>query len=229
MEESMEIEDFDFNTGKRIAIELGTELQIKIEGVNFSFKSTFIGIKSDKYLIINVPVTSTYGSIKHKYFQGTKIIVRYLYKGTVFGFQSELLEDIYNPLKLLFVKYPEIIENHNLRSHERIDCLLPIKIKIKDEEKDGAVLDISIRGCCCVFKGTANDKELLSVQIDEQIPLMCQFPSIEGEQLILGKVKSIKKDKQQIVFGIKFHEIDTKIEDIINQYILAIKGLSKLK
>ena len=210
-------------------MELGTQLQIEIDGVDFNFKSTLIGIEPDKYLIINAPVTSPYGSIKHKYFRGNKIIVRYLYKGTVFGFQSELVKDIYTPLKLLFVKYPEIIEEHNLRSRERIDCFLPIKIKIKSEERDGVIIDINKGGCCCVSKEAVKDKELLSVEIDDQVTLRCQFPQIEGEQVILGKVKSIRRDKKQMTLGIMFHEIEREIKDIIDQYVLAIKELPKSK
>ncbi len=224
----MKIEDFHFNTGRRISIELGTQLQFEIDGVDFNLKSTLIGIEPDKYLIINAPITSPY-DIKHKYFRGNKIIVRYLYKGTVFGFQSEFVEDIYTPLKLLFVKYPEIIEEHNLRSRERINCFLPIKIKIKSEEKDGVIIDINKGGCCCVFKRAVKDKELLSVQIDEQITLRCQFPQIEDEQVVLGKVKSIRRDKKQMTLGIMFHGIEPEIEDIIVQYVLAIKELPKSK
>jgi c-di-GMP-binding flagellar brake protein YcgR len=223
----MKIEDSDFNTGKRIAIELGTQLQIKIGGVDFNFKCSLIGIKPDKFLIINAP--SPYGSIEHKLFRGNKIIVRYLYKGTVFGFQSELVEDIYAPLKLLFVKYPEIIEEHNLRSQERIDCFLPTKIKIKNEERNGVILNITEVGCFCVFKGAVKGKESLSVQIDEQVTLRCQFPEIGDEQVFSGKIKNITGDKKQMTLGILFHEIEPEIEDIIVQYILAIKKLPKSK
>ena len=221
----MEIEDFQFNTGRRVAVEPGTPLQIKIDGVDFALKSTLIGIEEDKYLIIKVPTNSLYGSIKHKYFRGTKIVVRYLYKGTVFGFQSELIEDLYTPLKLLFVEYPEIIENHNLRSMERVDCYLHTKVKIKEEEIEGIILDINKKGCCCVFKGTVKS----NFQIDEVITLRYQFPQIEDEQLTLGKVKSIKKDKKQITLGILFHEIEPEVENIIDQYISSIKELFKSK
>lgn len=218
----MKIEDFDFNKERRISIEFGTQLQVEIDGVSFNFKSTLIGIEPNRYLIINAPVTLPYGSIKQKFFRGNKIIVRYLYKGTVFGFQSELIEDIYRPLRLLFVKYPEMIEEHNLRSQERIDCFFPVKIKSKSEERDGVILDISNGGCCCVSEKTVNDEELLPIQIDEEVALKFQFPQIEGEQVVLGKVKSIKRDKKQITLGIMFHEI----KDIIIQYI---KELPKSK
>lgn len=225
----MKTEDFDFNTGRRISIEHGTQLQIVIGAVDGHFKSTLIGIEPDKYLIIDAPVTSPYCSIAQKLFRGNNITVRYLYKGTVFGFQSELIEDIYVPLKLLFVKYPELIAEHNLRSRERLDCFLPVKIKIKSEERDGVIIDINEVGCCCTYKKAIKDKILLPVEIDEQIALRCQFPQIDGEQLVLGKVKSIRRDKERMTLGILFHEIEPQIKDIIVQYIYAINELPKSK
>ncbi len=218
----MNIEDFDFNTGKRISIEIGTRLQIRIDGVDINYTSTLIGMETGKYLIIDAPVNML-TSARHKLFQGSKILVRYLHKGSVFGFKSELIEDIYTPLKLLFLEYPEIIEVHNLRSGQRIDCVLPVRIKINDEERNGIISDINKEGCRCVAKKTEEDKELSSVQIDEQVTLMCQFPRVEGERTIIGKVRNIRRDKKQMILGIIFNGIGPEIEEIIGQYILAIK------
>ena len=218
----MNIEDFDFNTGKRISIEIGTRLQIRIDGVDINYTSTLIGMETGKYLIIDAPVNML-TLARHKLFQGSKILVRYLHKGSVFGFKSELIEDIYTPLKLLFLEYPEIIEVHNLRSGQRIDCVLPVRIKINDEERNGIISDINKEGCRCVAKKTEEDKELSSVQIDEQVTLMCQFPRVEGERTIIGKVRNIRRDKKQMILGIIFNGIGPEIEEIIGQYILAIK------
>ncbi len=59
---------------------------------------------------------------------------------------SKLIEAIFTPIRLLFVEYPKIIEHYDLRSHERMDCFLPAGTKIKDKDKEGAVLDISQKG-----------------------------------------------------------------------------------
>ena len=222
----MKIEDIKFNTGKRISIEIGTQLQIRIDGVASNYVSTLIGMEPDKYLIINAPL-ALLGYARQKLFRGSKIIVRYLYKGSAFGFKSELINDLYKPLKLLFVGYPEIIEEHNLRSGARIDCVLPIKMKINNDERNGVILDINETGCRCVVKKEEEDKELSYVQTDEQITLMCQFPLIEGEHAILGKVRNIRKDMKQMTLGIIFHEIEPEIENIIGRYILSIKELSE--
>ncbi|RPH52100.1 MAG: flagellar brake protein [Desulfobacteraceae bacterium] len=222
----MKIKDFKFNTGKRISIEIGTQLQIQIDGVAFQYISTLIGMEPDKYLIINAPM-ALLGYARHKLYIGSKIVVRYLYKGSTFGFKSKLIDGLYEPLKLLFVGYPEVIEEYNLRSGERIDCVIPIKIKINNDKIDGVIVDINEMGCCCVAIKGDEDKELSFVQIDEQATLMCQFPQIEGEHAILGKIRNIRRDKKQMILGIMFHENDPEIENIIGQYILAIKDLFK--
>jgi len=222
----MKTENVDhFATGKRISIETGTQLQIEIEGVAFRFKSTLVGMEPDKYLIIKTPMAPPSISIKVKLFRGNEIVVRYLNRGTVFGFQSKMIEAISTPIRLLFIEYPKIIEQYDLRSHERMDCFLPAKIKIKDKEKQGTIVDINERGCRCLIKALKGEK-LPSLQIDEQIFLMCQFPGIDGEHVVSGKVKNFRRYEQGMALGIMFHEIDPEIQNIIAQYISTVKDLS---
>jgi c-di-GMP-binding flagellar brake protein YcgR len=223
----MNTELLDFDEGRRVSIELGTRLQFVIEGVSGNFKSHLIGMEPDRYLIIRAPLSTSYGSIRHKLFRGNKLVVRYLYKGTVFGFQSELIEDVYIPLKLLFLKYPQIIEEHNLRSAERVSCLLPVHTRFRDggEEVDGFITDLSEKGCCCVYK-KVKERRLPSVDIDDQLTVLCQFPKTNYEQVIPGSVKDIKSDKDHLSLGIMFTEIDLKLKSIIAQYITTVKDLS---
>lgn len=223
----MKIRDIDpSNTGKRISIEVGDQLQIEIEGVAFRFKSSVVGIEPDEYLIIKTPIIPPHlGSIKHKLFSGNQIVVRYIHKGTVFGFQTKLIEAISLPVRLLFVEYPNIIEHHDLRSHERIDCFLPSKIKINDKERRGTILDLSEKGCCHRMKAL-KDEKFPSIQIDDQITLMCQFPGIEGEHVVPGMVKNINKDTQEMSLGIVFHEITPEVQKVIAHYISTAKDLS---
>jgi len=213
------------DTGKRISIELGTQLEIEIEGVPTRIKSSLVGIEPDEYLIIKAPEAALPDSIKNKLFRGNQIVVRYLCKGTLFGFRSQLVQVTSTPIRLLFVEYPKTIEAYDLRSHERVDCFLPAKIEIKDEEKNGAILDISEGGCRCVIKSSEGEK-LPSVQIGELITLSCQFPGTESEQVISGEVKNVGMDKQKAVLGIQFHEIAPGLQNIIAQYISTVNEFS---
>lgn len=219
----MNVENGDYlNTGKRILIELGTQLQLEIGGVASRFKSNLVGIEPGEYLIIKTPTAAASDSIKKKLFRGNEIIVRYLYKGTVFGFQSQLIEATFTPISLLYVEYPKIIENHDLRSQERIDCFLPSKIKIRDEEIQGTILDINERGCRCLIKALKGET-LPSVQVDEQVTLKCQFPGVGDEKVVSGKVRNISCDEHETALGIEFHEITPEVQKVIAQYISTVK------
>ena len=214
-----------FDTGKRISIELGTQLEIEIEGVPTRIKSSLVGIEPDKYLIIKAPEAALPDSIKNKLFRGNQIVVRYLCKGTLFGFRSQLVQVTSTPIRLLFVEYPKTIEAHDLRSHERIDCFLPAKIEIKDEVKNGLILDISEGGCRYLIKSSEGEK-LPSVHLYELISLRCQFPGTESEQVVSGEVRNVGMDKQKAVLGIQFHEIAPGLQNIIAQYISTVKEFS---
>ena len=214
------------NIGKDIFIEIGAQLQIEIEGVASRFKSSVVGIEPDEYLVIKTPIISPrFGSIKHKLFPGSKIVVRYLHKGTVFGFKTKLIEAISSPIRLLFVEYPDIIEHHDLRYHKRIDCSLPARIEMKGEERKGTILDISEKGCRHRMK-TFKGEKLPPIQIDEEITLFCKFPGIEGEHEVLGIVKNINKDKHEMVLGIVFHEITPDVQKILTHFISTAKEIS---
>ena len=221
----MEIEDIEFNAIKRICIELGTKLQVRLDGVDINFKCSLIGMEPHKYLIINAPVNML-SFARYKLRRGSKVVVRYLYRGSAFGFKSELLEDIYAPLKLLFVEYPEIIEEHNLRSDQRIECVLPIKIKINGEEKQGVILDLNREGCCCQIQKNEQGNETTAVQMEEKVYLTCYLPQTEGVYEIGATVKNIRMDNKQITFGMMFNDIKPEVKDVIGQYMLAITGMS---
>ena len=203
-------------------IELGMKIQLEIQGMESRLNSVLVGAELNKYIIIKTPTDATYDEIVYKLFPGNEVFVRYLYSGTVFGLKSKLIEAIVNPEKLLFIEYPKKIEIHNLRTYERLACFLPAKVQTKDEERHGAILDINEKGCRFIFN-YKDEQSFLPVHQGTQITMLCQFPGIAEEQKILGKVRNINEGKKQTFLGIEFDQIDTKVHDIIMQYISAAK------
>jgi hypothetical protein len=208
-----------------VSMEIGDQLQVEINGIPSRYQTTFIGMELNEYLIIKEPVFPhklRISGIKHKLFPGNEITVRYIYKGSVFGFQTKLIEALYTPKRLLFIEYPKSIEKHDLRSTQRIDCYLPAITKIKDEEMQGIIIDINLKGCRCLIKAVENCN-LPVVQKDDQIALRCHFPGEQDEQVFSGKVRNLKRDSQGMTLGLQFQEISVGIQDIIAQYISTVK------
>ena len=212
-------------TAEHVSLEIGGLLQVEIKGIPSRYPTTFIGMELYEYLIIKEPAFPRkirVSGFKHKLFPGNEITVRYIYKGSVFGFQTKLIEALFTPKRLLLLEYPKEIEKHNLRSADRIGCYLPAITKIKDIEIQGIVLDINENGCRCLIKATENMK-LPVVQNDDQITLLCHFPGNPDEQMVSGLVKNIKRKSQKMTLGIQFHEMTVELQNMIEQYTSTVK------
>lgn len=210
---------------KGIDIEPGTPLQIEIEGIAFRFASTFIGMEAQEYLILKVPEVPREAPIRNirtKLISGVHLVVRYLNEGSVIGFRSQLSEAIFAPHKLMFVKYPKTIEQHDLRSDKRVNCTIPVKIVIDNKNYKGTMLDISKKGCRYLTRDL-RETNLLSLKKDDQISLLCQFPGVKDEQVVPGKVKNIKKTALELSLGIQFQKMAPDVKGIVDQYIFAIQ------
>ena len=217
------------DTDEKLPLELGAEIQIEIDRVAFRFKSTFVGMEPGNYLIVKTPIvpqgarfSALKNKLKRQLFTGCKIVVRYLFEGTIFAFQSLLLEAISVPGNLLFLDYPKTIQHPDLRSNERVACFLPAKGNIKDHETQGTILDISEKGCCYLIKPAKKDK-LPSIYIMDQITLECEFLGDHGEQVVSGNVRNVNKDKKGTTLGVEFREIGVDIKSTIAQYVSNIK------
>lgn len=210
--------------GKRLSIEIGSQVQVEIEGIPSRHQTTFIGMELFEYLIIKIPVfpqKMRLGGVKHKLFPGNQITVRYIYEGSVFGFQTKLIEALFMPKRLLVLEYPEVIAQHDLRSEKRIDCFLPTTTKIKDKEAQGIIIDINENGCRYLIKAV-KDRKLPPVQMDDPITLRCQFPGEPEEQVVSGIVRNIKRNSQEMALGVQFRKMTDNLYDLISLYISTI-------
>jgi hypothetical protein len=204
---------------KSLRVDIGTELNIKIDGVSIPLKSEFVGMEMGEYLIITFP--RPFQNIKHKLFRGNLITIKYIFNGKVYAFQAKLIDTIMSPKKLLLIEYPNIIELHDLRSRKRLDCFIPTKIRQKNHEHKGAILDIDNRGCRWHTKVLMNASLLSTLVVGQEITLVCQFPGIAGELEVIGKLKNTENINQETVLGIIFHKGSQKVQKVIAQYIFS--------
>jgi len=207
------------NTGVRINLDIGTQLSIEIEEVLMPLKSIFIGMDSNRYLIISCP--TPFAPIKHKLYTGNHIILKYFHKGTVYAFQSKVIDITTKPIKLLFLEYPKIVQRQDLRKQKRMSCYIPVKIKFNKEEANGAILDINEGGCRSHIK-KMECKDIQSVQVEDQITLLFPFPGIEGELAVSGSIKNLSCDSEGMNLGILFSKNSAEVQDRIAQYILSV-------
>lgn len=134
-----------FDSGRELEIEVGTPVALQIEGVAERLASTLVGIKKGEYGIVTMPASRI--GLESKLHRGNSIVVRYIHDGRAFAFQSVLLGSIKDPVPLLILNCPRVLEIHSLRGEDRINCRLPSEVVAGEENLPGVVVDLSASGC----------------------------------------------------------------------------------
>jgi len=210
--------------GKRIAVEIGIPVKIELEGIEFPLQSSIVGLENDKYLIIKAP--EPFSRVEHKLFKGNDLIVRYVSDGTVYAFQTKVLETIVKPLPLLFIEYPRIIQHYDLRLQKRLNCHIPARIILGDQENVGCILDLAITGCRCLIQATKNSG-LLPCDLDNRLALKCIIPGCKEVITLTGNIKNLKRTRKEIDLGINFGpNLTSENRKVLAWFLSTIDGLS---
>ncbi|MBF0566014.1 MAG: flagellar brake protein [Nitrospirae bacterium] len=202
----------------RLKLEINTKLQISLDGLDVKINSEFVGMAGDQCIIATFPDTGLPETLDKTLIQGTHTIVRYVYDGKVFGFESELLGSITTPVRLLFINYPKVIEKIDLRRQERLSCLLPAKLKVEYNAISGTIIDLSKAGCGFKTKiENVYDEKILLERDDIELEFL--LPGIEDSHLISVNIKNYAKRGNFAFIGIQFTKIREKTKRYLDTFI----------
>ena len=206
---------------EKLAIALGSELHMQIEGMEEKFKAILVGIETPHYLMVRMQIPSKF---RNQIDKGTNFIVRYLYLGNVYGFRTKSIGCVKKPYWITFLSYPESVESLNIRNAQRVTCFIPATLDLDERQIKGLVLDISRHGTR--FKINTNIDSFRDVKIDD--PLKISFPllGLEGIHTLQGKIKSIHSDATQLLLGIKFIDVEPSLEKKIDSYVNDVLELN---
>jgi c-di-GMP-binding flagellar brake protein YcgR len=209
------------NLGTRISVEIGTPVKVELEDIEIPMQSSIVGLENDKYIIIKAP--EPFKRIKHKLYTGNEMIVRYISGGTVYAFQTKVMETILKPIPLLFIEYPRIIQRHDLREQKRTNCHMPTRIIVGETENIGCIVDMAKFGCRCIVQASKNSK-LIKYDLENQITMKSIFPGSKDIVCISGVIKNVKRTKAEYDLGILFtKETPVESQKIISWFISTIE------
>ena len=202
--------------GRALNIGIGTRMQFQLgeKGQEFKAAGFLAGMISDEYLMIRVPAIP---GILSRLNEGDPIVVRYVYAGNVYGFNSTILNYVQKPALIVFLAYPAAVETVNLRKAQRVECLFPATVKTDRNDYKAVIVDISQGGCrVCLDHGAS---ESSSFDIDQTIGLSFHLAGVVEEQVIKGKIRLLKKDAQLSEMGIQFDQKNKAVLNNVKQYM----------
>jgi hypothetical protein len=217
MEELEGLLELDKSAG--IYIEIGNKVYLEIDGVNFSVTCIFIGMLQSEFMLITFP--KRYKSVKNKLFPGNKMVVKYLYDGSVFAFQANVIETITNPIKAIAIEYPKVVQERELRNFKRNDVVIPGRIEAKNVELKAIIFDISKKGCR--FKYNDNQKNMNALREGDIVRLYLQFPGVADETGAMACVRNVKRIKGQLSIGVEFQDVSKIFLTVLMHFLYSIE------
>ncbi len=215
LDELMEIDQ----AGK-IVIEIGAKLFVHIEGVDFTVNSIFVGMKANEYVIITPP--AKYSNIKSKLYPGNSIIVKYLYDGTVYAFQSSIIEIITEPINVVAIRYPKLVQNQELRNTKRFHCVTPARATARTWDIPVVIFDINKKGCRFKYQETNNKN--VRFKINDRFMLHVKFPGVSDEQTVSAKVKNIHRKGKQLLIGVEYEDVESRYLEKLGRFLFSVDG-----
>ncbi len=194
-----------------LVLEAGIHLQVEIHDVMFRIPATIVGFIPDQCILITIPITER-KRVASKIYAGSKIVVRYVHEGSVFGFQSEFLGEITTPITLQIIAYPQFVAHRSLRASKRVGCFLPGRLTTSELIYSGVVLNISETGCLFSI-----DNRGLSVQaeIGDTFDLEARLPGGSEEHSIPVVLRNINRHKRGPRLGLQFAPCTAETRDAI--------------
>ncbi|GAB4241169.1 MAG: hypothetical protein Kow00109_16480 [Acidobacteriota bacterium] len=196
-------------------ISLGTEVRIQIPGMEDRYRSRVVGLDPGRFIILTKPVALSPAIVQTSLVPGSELLVRYLYDGTVWGFRSRLIQVLSGNVQVIFVEYPEEIENYELRKAERIETYLPCRLSQGDIAVDAILLDLSEAGARVSYKSDLEIGRNPGCEVQLQIPAL----KCGDTALLAGVVRTVREREGRWVLGLQFSEGQDEMRQKVREYL----------
>lgn len=213
------------NMLKRHFISLGTGLQIEFPGVEERFRSVLIGMEPDNYLIVRTPIAVSEGMARGHLLPGTVLIIRYLFEGVVWGFRSTILQTLTGRIRVLFVSYPDTVENHDLRRNNRIECLVPADADWEGRSFSGLITDMSEQGVRLVFHLERSPGiEDWHPDVRARLGLRMQLPGSVQAVPAQVELRNLSRDGERILLGLRFVDLEDPARSLVYRFLEELRS-----
>lgn len=202
--------------GRTLHLPLGGEALVEITSTQRRFKSTFLGMERDQFVLLKLPMTRQLLDVLAPRMDLT---VRFLMEGgRICGFQSQVSHISVKPYPLLFLAYPRRVEVLKLRKHDRASCYQPITFYMGGEDLRGVIVNISAGGCRVLVE--EGDLEALRTAAPgEHIVFQFRLFGSEESLYLQGIIKTAVMEHGKLSLGVAFQELDTELATQIERFV----------
>lgn len=190
----------DKGEGCCLLLSPGHPVSLQLPGEERGCRVTVLGVKSGEFIILKTPAVLV---ARLNSDNEDPVLIRFEDDGTIYGFEAAVLSVLKHPLPLLFVAYPKTFEEHPLRRHPRIKCLVPTVIESPDFVSPGHICDMSMGGCRIV--ASLESVRGNSLEYGDYVDICLPMDGLRIEKLSC-QVRAHKLENGSVNLGLAFHE-----------------------
>ena len=198
----------------RLNIALGDRVIIKGEGPGDDASSVLVGLEAPHYLILRKPLTE----IPRCFKAGQEAMVRYIHNAVIYRFRATITGQVDEPAELIFLSYPDLVEDGEQRHQARINCEIPATASIDEALLNGLITDINQQGCRFIVNLPGNIQPC-QVKVLTDVNLSIALGNEAPPQELSGRVRNTNIDRFRIALGIEFEKLSDRIADGLKAYV----------
>jgi hypothetical protein len=198
----------------RLNIDLGDRVVIKGDQPGDDAGCVLVGLEAPHYLILRKPLARP----PHRFKAGREVVVRYIHNAEVYRFRATVTGQVDEPAELLFLSYPDLVEDGEQRNQARINCEIPATASIDEALLNGLITDISQQGCRFIVNLPGNIRPC-QVKVLTDVNLSIALGNEAPPQELCGRVRNTNIDRFRIALGIEFEKLSDRIADGLKAYV----------
>lgn len=211
-------------TMPKLQIDMNSRIHVRVNPTQSNTRSMpgeFLGISHYDFLIIRLPSTP---GVRNQLLPRTVVEIRYLLKGAVNTFHTEIITHTVKPALLVFTTYPDRLSILEMRNHRRVSCGLNVLVNTSHGDASGIIADLSMGGCRISLDLTGQSN-LRSLAVGDTIVLQVVLSSDGVLVSGTGVVKSVELSGGKLNAGISFVHSIKEFTEALARYLDMIKIL----
>lgn len=199
----------------------GKDVAVHVDGLDQGYRGRIVGYEPYEYIIARVRLPS---SVRRGLPGGGRVVIKYVHKGTVFGFRAGVLATLNSPAPLVVVEYPDAIERIELRRKARHRCQIDGLLHTPDNDRDCLVLNVSEAGCRVSARSDARDP-LRRARVDDVLAVSMHLGASGTVRLPIS-VRSLGFEEGIVTIGSMFLDIRKEEVELVQKHLEKISRLT---
>ena len=205
--------------------DIPTGILLKVQGVEANVRCNLVGMQPPLYLILAPPRLDS--SVRQKMVPGASLVAKYVYRGSIFAFQSQVVGTVEKPVSLLLASYPQIVSRQEFRKDKRFTCYMAGMAQMGEQNWKGAILDISKSGCRFLSKITQSNNPP-DLEVEDRLTISFGVGQTQAPLSLPSVIRNHQADRQMVSLGLEFSDMDSDNEGSLALFLGSLDEYTSL-